>query len=115
MAKHKLMGPFLLKVLPDSVQAITLAPFGIYYKARVFYNSYTQREEETHWDQQMEMLIIFFYIWYVLEWAIKWLKYRKDAYSNISFEREAKKKVLIKDYLKQRRPFAWVYYINHKS
>lgn len=52
----------------------------------------TVRHEKAHSKQIVEMLVILFYIWYVLEWFIKLLIYRNahTAYRNISFEREAR-------------------------
>ena len=47
--------------------------------------------EKIHSHQIFEMLIIFFYIWYVLEWFVRLFQYKSThlAYRNISFEREA--------------------------
>ena len=74
--------------------AITLAPFGIYvnqkYSSIEKLSASTKRHEANiHWPQQLELLIIFFYILYLLEWFIKFFIYGKKAYRNISFEREA--------------------------
>ena len=41
-----------------------------------------------HTAQMKEMLYIFFYLWYVVEWIIR-LFMKGNAYRNISFEREA--------------------------
>ena len=74
--------------------AITLAPFGVYvnqkYSIPENLSDRTKRHEgNIHWPQQLELLIIFFYILYGLEWFIKLFIYGKKAYRNISFEREA--------------------------
>lgn len=47
--------------------------------------------EKIHLKQQLELLILPFYIWYLAEFFIKYLQYRDFylAYRNISFEREA--------------------------
>lgn len=47
--------------------------------------------EQIHTAQMKEMLYLPFYIWYVVEWLIKLIRYRSfhKAYRNISFEREA--------------------------
>lgn len=47
--------------------------------------------ESIHSSQIFEMLIIFFYLWYILEWIIRLFQYNftHQAYRNISFEREA--------------------------
>ena len=44
--------------------------------------------EKIHTAQMKEMLYIFFYLWYVIEWVIRLFK-KGDAYRNISFEKEA--------------------------
>ena len=74
--------------------AITLAPFGIYVNQK--YSTVEKLSPRTrnhegniHWPQQLELLIIFFYILYGLEWLIKFFIYGGKAYRNISFEREA--------------------------
>lgn len=74
--------------------AITLAPFGVYvnqkYRTLENVSERTKRHEgNIHWPQQLELLIIFFYPLYLLEWLIKLPFYGKRAYKNISFEREA--------------------------
>lgn len=66
--------------------------FGILFvrgNARI--NERTIRHETIHTAQMKEMLYIFFYLWYVIEWFVKLIKYRNSykAYRNISFEREA--------------------------
>ena len=45
--------------------------------------------EAIHTAQMKELLYIFFYIIYVIEWLILLFKYGKKAYRNISFEKEA--------------------------
>ena len=91
--------------------AITLAPFGIYIKEKYWCSKTLRRHEMIHWKQQMEMLIIPFYLWYFIEWVIKLFKYGKSAYYNISFEREAHQ--LDENYLDNRKPFAWFKHIRN--
>lgn len=47
--------------------------------------------ERIHLRQQLELGILLFYLWYVIEYGIRWVQYRNHytAYRNISFEREA--------------------------
>lgn len=53
-----------------------------------------------------------FYIWYLISWIIQILVPPYDtAYGNICFEDEAYENEDNLDYLKTRRPFAWVWYI----
>lgn len=48
----------------------------------------SMNHEKIHDAQAKEMLFIFFYLWYVIEWVIR-LFMKGNAYRNISFEREA--------------------------
>lgn len=67
------------------------------------------RHERIHFRQQMEMLWIGFFLWYFLEFFLRWLKTknRMTAYRNISFEREAYREEANLHYLSARKPFAW--------
>ena len=76
------------------------------------------RHESIHTEQMKEMLYIFFYLWYVIEWFIKLFKYGdgsksngNSAYRNISFEREAYANEDDVTYLERRKRFAWWNYI----
>lgn len=62
--------------------------------------------ERIHTAQMVEMLVVFFYLWYVTEWLIR-LFMKGNAYRNISFEREAYRHMYDLDYLKKRKLFAW--------
>ena len=73
------------------VNGITLFPFIILRNKDFKNNKILINHEKIHLRQQLELLIIFFYIWYVVEyyyWLVK-LKNKHLAYRNISFEREA--------------------------
>ena len=119
--KIKKIGWFL-NLFP--VGAITLAPFGIYVdKTFIEYSKHPNlvgiynriiNHEKIHWKQQLEMLIIFFYLWYVIEWLIKLIKYGKAAYNNISFERESYANEENFKYLETRKHFAWLKHIIKK-
>jgi hypothetical protein len=47
--------------------------------------------ERIHLRQQAELGILPFYLWYLVEYLIRWFQHRNHyrAYRNISFEREA--------------------------
>ena len=76
-------------------------------------NSITINHESIHTAQMKEMLYIFFYIWYVLEWVIR-LFMKGNAYRNISFEREAYGNENNLKYLDERDNFSWCKYIERK-
>ena len=110
--KLRIMGSFLLWITRSNIAAIALAPFGIYFKNQYYFNDlFTVNHEKIHWRQQLEMLIIFFYFWYLIEWFIKIFFYGKQAYMNISFERESYANENNLDYLKTRKWYSWMKYI----
>ncbi|HMU97979.1 MAG TPA: hypothetical protein PLC61_00905 [Chitinophagales bacterium] len=69
--------------------------------------------ERIHIRQQLEMLILLFYIWYLVEFLIKWLQYKdsKLAYRNISFEREAYGNENNFNYLRKRNFWNFIHYL----
>jgi hypothetical protein len=70
----------------------------------------TVRHESIHVRQMWELLVVGFYVWYGVEWAVR-LFMKGNAYRNISFEREAYAHEDDEDYLNGRRLFAWVRYL----
>lgn len=73
--------------------------------------------EQIHTAQMKEMLYIFFYLWYVLEWLIRLPFYKFDmhkAYKNISFEREAYMFEDITNYPNVRRAYRWFWFLFSK-
>jgi len=103
------MGKFLNIVTGGNVLAITLCPFGIYFRdKKEMEDVYTVNHESIHWQQQLEMLIIFFYIWYVIEWFIRLFINAEKAYYCISLEQEAYANAKNLEYLKTRKRYAWV-------
>lgn len=85
--------------------------FGILFvrnNARI--NYITINHESIHTKQMKELLYIFFYLWYIIEWFIR-LFMKGNAYRNISFEREAYSCQYDDSYLKFRKPFAFLCYL----
>jgi hypothetical protein len=62
--------------------------------------------EKIHLKQQMEMLIIPFYIWYLIALYTK-------GYENISFEKEAYGNDHNPKYLKTRKPYSFLKYLRN--
>lgn len=98
----------------EGVIGVTLAPFGIYLKPEYLTNKRVIQHESIHWKQQLEMLIIPFYLWYIIEWFIR-LFMKGNAYRNISFEREAYKNENVENYLENRKFFGWIKYLRQKN
>lgn len=69
--------------------------------------------EAIHTAQGKKLLWLLFYLFYVLEWFIRFIQYRsrKDAYRNISFEREAYVNQYNVEYLKSRKFFSFINYL----
>lgn len=66
--------------------------------------------ESIHTAQMKEMLYIFFYIWYIVEWVIRLFK-KSNAYRNISFEQEAYNNEDNLEYLNNRKHYEWSKYL----
>lgn len=79
-------------------KAMCLWPF-IFVRNEVNFNDVDLNHEKIHWRQQIELLVIPFYIIYLIEWIFK-------EYKNISFEKEAYSNEENLDYLKERKCFA---------
>jgi hypothetical protein len=69
--------------------------------------------EKIHLRQQLELLILLFYIFYILEWLLRTVLYLNTyrAYQNMSFEREAYHNEKDLNYLDRRRPFSFMNYL----
>lgn len=75
--------------------------------------------ELIHTAQMKELLYLPFYLLYGIEWLIRLAMYMnvKEAYRNISFEREAYDKQANFGYIidDERKPYAFIKYIKRKS
>lgn len=93
-------------IVPKGYAGITLFPFVFVKHAHLKHNKVFVNHERIHLKQQLELLILPFFIWYGLEFLLRYLHYRNWhlAYRNISFEREAYQNEFNLQYLK-KRPF----------
>jgi hypothetical protein len=68
--------------------------------------------ERIHLRQQVELFIVFFYIWYIFEWLYFFVKFRNwwKAYHEISFEKEAYQNETNLEYLKNRAFWSFLKY-----
>ena len=85
-----------------NVYGIALYPFIILRNKD--YSLIRINHERIHLAQQKEMLVIFFFLWYIIEGIIK-------GYDNISFEKEAYKNQHDLGYLTKRRFWSFLKYI----
>lgn len=98
---------------PEGYKAMTVGPL-IFVRKPFVLGSVDINHETIHWEQQKEMWIIPFFLWYIIEFIIKYVYYGfkwHKAYRSLSFEREAYYNQEIMTYLNNREPFAWINYI----
>lgn len=102
-----------IKIKPKwfKYSGISLYPIAIFIKKNG--SKKLINHELIHWQQQKEMLCIFFYIWYGIEYLINIFIYQ-NAYKKLSHEQEAYDNDQNMDYLKTRKRFAWLKYLKYK-
>ena len=73
----------------------------------------TLNHELIHTEQMKEMLYVFFYAWYVVEWLIRLIILRDShkAYRSISFEQEAYANQENLAYREGRKRYRWLTYL----
>lgn len=78
-------------LIPKGFRGLTIYPFVLVKYREDLNDSIFINHEKIHIRQQVELLIIPFFIWYLSEYFVRFLQYRNAnlAYRNISFEREA--------------------------
>lgn len=82
----------VLKYLtPKGFRGITIFPFIVLVDKKDREDAVMLNHEKVHIRQQLEMLIIPFFVWYGAEYLYRWIqcKDKHIAYRNISLEREA--------------------------
>lgn len=94
---------FFEAILGQGIRALAFWPFIIMPRSTVV-DPELINHEKIHLRQQIEMLVIPFYIWYLIEFYAK-------GYMNISFEKEAYSNEKDLHYLKKRRIFAFWRYL----
>ena len=77
------------------------------------HNEILINHEKIHMRQQVELLLIFFYLWYVIEYYYWYFKLKDHflAYKSISFEREAYAMENDLNYLDSRKAWSFWKYI----
>lgn len=105
-----LVNRFLLR---KNFLGISLWPFIILKRKDLKQDKVFINHEKIHLRQQVEFLIIPFYLWYLMEYVYRLIQYRstKLAYRNISFEREAYANEKDLNYLKSRSFWRFLKYV----
>ena len=91
-------------LIPKGYRGLAVFPFVFVKYPLDKNNPVFVNHERIHLRQQLELLIIPFFIWYFIEFLLRWTQYKNFdlAYRNISFEREAYTNEKDLDYLKRR-------------
>ncbi len=98
------------------IRGITLFPF-IFISDKIYLSDVVLlNHEKIHIRQQLELLILPFYFWYILEFFLGWIRFKdaNKAYKNISFEKEAYSNEKNLYYLKTRSFWRFLKFINYK-
>lgn len=85
--------------------------FGILFvRKNITITSSMLNHEKIHTAQMKELFYVGFYLWYFVEWLIRWYTTPQTAYRSISFESEAYSNQNNMNYLEHRERFSfWKY------
>ncbi len=99
--------------LSSRFNAMAIWPFIILNDKKLKYDKIVLNHEKIHLKQQIEMLLVFFYIWYVIEFIVRLLVCRSwmNAYYTISFEKEAYENEQNLTYIRQRNFWNFLKYL----
>ncbi len=100
-------------LLPKGYRGMTLFPFVLLKYRADSEDAVLLNHERIHLRQQLELLIVPFFLWYAIEFLIRFLLCgnKQRAYRSLSFEREAYANEKDLRYLKQRPFYRFVYYL----
>ncbi|MEO1031121.1 MAG: hypothetical protein AAFX55_06935 [Bacteroidota bacterium] len=99
-------------LVPKGYLGMTVFPFMFLKHKRLKWNKVLVNHEKIHLRQQIELLIVPFFMIYGFEFLVRWLQYKewKLAYRNMSFEREAYENEKDLDYLDSRSFWEFINY-----
>lgn len=100
-------------LIPKGYRGMTVFPFVLVNSRNEKDDLVLMNHERIHLRQQLELLVLPFFIWYGLDYLLKLIRYRdkKKAYRNVVFEREAYVNESDFDYLKSRSFWKFLKYI----
>ena len=100
-------------LIPKGFNGMTIFPFVIISTQADMSDEVLINHEKIHLKQQLEVAILPFFVIYFFEYLVRLIQYRnrRDAYHNISFEREAYANEGNLEYLKQRKFWSFLKYL----
>jgi len=104
-------------LIPKNYNGIAIYPFIFLKHKSLSENPILVNHEKIHLRQQIELLWIFFFIWYVVEFLFHLIRFGNwdRAYHMISFEKEAYQNEENLDYLKNRKIWSFSKYFIIKN
>ena len=99
-------------IINKNFRAFTFYPFIFIKNKENIENETLINHEKIHLKQQIELLIIFFFIIYFIEFIWNYVHYKSfmKAYRNICFEKEAYQNETNQNYLKTRKRYSFFKY-----
>ncbi len=99
-------------IIPNKYCGLSIYPFIFLKHQYLKTDKILINHEKIHLKLQIELLWVFFFIWYTFEYFIRLLqcKNHQNAYKKISFEKEAYFFICNLDYLKTRKLFSFLSY-----
>lgn len=107
------MWKYPVIVVPSlPANGMALFPFILVKLEKSKFDEVMIRHEIIHLRQQLELLILPFYFFYLVNYLYNRTRFNNhhEAYMNIVFEREAYQNDTFRDYLKPRKWFSWINY-----
>lgn len=100
-------------ILRNRFVGVTLWPFIVMKHKGLKTDPIFINHERIHLRQQLEMLVLPFFLWYFVEYLFRCVQYRNryQAYRNISFEREAYAQEDNLEYLKAKRFWSFLKFL----
>lgn len=100
-------------LIPKGYNGLTLFPFVMLRNDFDKANKILVNHERIHIRQQLQMLVLPFFVWYLIEFLFRLIQFKdkKRAYRNISFEREAYANEHNMDYAGQMSFWSFVKYL----
>ena len=100
-------------LIPKGFSGLTIFPFVIVSTKVDLSDKVLMNHERIHLRQQLELAILPFFIWYFFEYLLRLIQFRsrREAYKNISFEREAYANERNFGYLQKRKFWSFLKYL----
>lgn len=100
-------------LVPNGFMGITIFPF-VFLKKKIYKtDKILINHENIHLRQQLELGILFFFLWYLFEFIFRFIvtKNKQKAYRDLSFEREAYTFEKDLEYISKRKWYSFLKFL----